>query len=306
MMTRIERSELSVPGSNAEMIAKALRSGADVVMIDLEDSVPPERKREARRNVIDALREGDWGEKPPAYRVNAVETEFFYRDLVEVVEAAGDRLALIVVPKVDGPGDLAAADALLGSIERALGLEVGGIHLEAQIESARGLVEVERTAGASGRLESLIFGPGDYAASLHMPAEAIGVREAWDEWYEGDRFHYPLSRLLVAARAAGKRAIDGPNANFRDLEAFRASCVRARALGYDGKWCIHPAQIPIANEVFAPTEEEVARARAIVTAYDEATARGQGAISLENTMVDMASIRMAERTLEMARRAGRG
>lgn len=304
-MDRVERSELSVPGNRPDMIGKALASEADVVMIDLEDSVPPDGKAAARANVIAALREGEWGEKPPAYRVNAVDTPYFYRDLIEVVEGAGDQVRLIVIPKVDRPEDLAGVDVLLGSVERAVGLPVGGIGVEVQIESASGLLQVEGIAAGSGRVESLIFGPGDYAASMRMPGEAIGVRGEWDARYGGDRFHYPLARLLVAARAHGRRAIDGPNAAFRDLAAFRASCLAARSLGYDGKWCIHPAQVPVANEVFAPTDEEVTRAREIVQAYQEAMAREVGAISVGNTMVDMASIRMAERTLDRARRTGR-
>lgn len=300
---RIARSELSVPASSWKMIGKAVASEADVVLIDLEDSVPPDLKAESRGNVVRAIRELDWGEKLPAYRVNGLDTPFFYRDVIEVVEEVGDSLGMIIVPKVGKPEDLYVVDTLLTQVEAHVGARPGAIKLEAQIESAQGLANVERIAGATGRLEALNFGPGDYAASVRMPVESIGSMDWWDEQYPGHRFHYPMSRIVVAARSAGLRGIDGPLANFRDLEAFRKACVLARGLGYDGKWCIHPSQISIANEVFSPTEEELTWARKVVDAYREATAAGRGAVSIDNKMIDMASIRMAETAIRMAEHA---
>jgi citrate lyase subunit beta/citryl-CoA lyase len=294
------RSELSVPAVDLRKIEKALASPADVVFIDLEDSVAPSEKEVARRNVITALQELDWGAKPPAFRVNGLDSSFFYRDVIDVVEKAGDRLALIVVPKVARSEDLYVADALLRGIELRMGFEPGKIALEGQIESALGLINVERIAQSSSRLLALDFGPGDFSASVHMPGENIGSLSVWDQAYPGHRFHYPMSRIVVAARAAALHAIDGPVADFRDLEAFRRSCFLARALGFEGKWCIHPAQISIANEVFSPAKEEVDRARRIVDAYGKAKAAGRGVVSLDGSMVDAATIRMAEATLDLA------
>jgi citrate lyase subunit beta/citryl-CoA lyase len=248
------------------------------------------------------VRELEWGHKPPAYRVNGLATPFFYRDVVDVVEAVGDALRLIVIPKVDRPENLIAVDTLLSGIERRQGFEVGAIKLAAQIESALGLVNVERIATATDRLHSLDFGPGDFAASLRMPLAAIGAADEWDARYPGHRFHYAMARIVVAARAAGVLAIDGPSANFKDLDAFRQSCLIARVLGYDGKWCIHPSQIPIANEAFTPTEAEISWARRVVDAYEQALAEGSGVITVDNTMVDAASVKMASALLEVARR----
>ena len=304
MTVRLERSELAVPASSWRMIEKAVSSMADVVFLDLEDAVAPEAKVASRTNVVRALRELDWGKKPPAYRVNGLDTPLFYRDVIEVVETAGDRLAIIVIPKVGRPEDLVTVDTLLSQIELAMGFELGKIGLEAQIESAGGLIEVERIARASNRLDSLIFGPGDYAASVHMPMRTIGSMDRWDEQYPGHRMHYAMARIVVAARAAGIRAIDGPLADFRDKEAFDRACAVARGLGFDGKWCIHPDQVPIANEVFSPTVEELEWARRVVEAYRQATPAGTGVVSVDQVMVDAASIKLAETTVELARLAG--
>ncbi len=298
------RSELSAPASSWRKIERAIASPADVALLDLEDSVAPSEKEASRRNVINAVRELDWGTKPPAYRVNGLDTEFFYLDLIEVVEAAGDRLSLIVVPKVNRPEDVVVVDTLLYQIELRMGFEPNKIGLEAQIETAAGLVNVERIAGASPRLRALNFGPGDFAAGIHMPVTAIGTAGPWDELYPGHRFHYPMSRIAVAARATGVRAIDGPVADYRDPGAFRTSCLLARSLGYDGKWCIHPDQVPIANQVFSPSDEEIAGARRVVDTYQEALREGSGVVSMGGTMIDSASIRLAEVTLELARRIG--
>lgn len=304
MTVRLERSELAVPASSWRMIEKAVSSMADVVFLDLEDAVAPDAKVASRTNVVRALRELDWGKKPPAYRVNGLDTPLFYRDVIEVVESAGDRLAIIVIPKLGRPEDLVTVDTLLSQIELAKGFELGKIRLEAQIESAGGLIEVERIAEASNRLDSLIFGPGDYAASVHMPMRTIGSMDRWDEQYPGHRMHYAMARIVVAARAAGIRAIDGPLADFRDMEAYDRACVVARGLGFDGKWCIHPDQVPIANEVFSPTVEELEWAKRVAEAYRQATAAGTGVVSVDQVMVDAASIKLAETTLELARLAG--
>jgi len=302
-MVRLQRSVLSVPASTWHMIEKAVGSPADVVLLDLEDSVAPAAKAAARGAVICALREFDWGEKLPACRVNALDTPFFYHDVIEVVEAVGDVLSLLVVPKVHRPEDLYVVDTLLSQIESSAGLEPGGVKVEAQIESAAGLVNVDRIATASDRLEALIFGPGDFSASIRMPVASIGTEDWWDEQYSGHRLHYAMSRVLVAARAVGIRAIDGPVANFRDLDALRRGCITARGLGFDGKWCIHPTQLPIVNDLFSPTQEEVAWAQTVVDAYQDALSDGKGAASVGNTMVDAASIKMAQTTLTLAEQA---
>ncbi len=301
---RVERSALAVPASSWRMIEKALASEADVAFLDLEDAVAPSEKAGARTNVVRALRELDWRDKPRAYRVNGLDTPFCYRDLIDVVEQAGDRLDLVIVPKVQRAEDVHVVATLLHQLELGLGSE-HRIGLEIQIESARGLVDCERIAAASPRIEALIFGPGDYAASVGMPVASIGVPDDWDQAYGSHRWHHAMSRILVAARAAGVRAIDGPYADFRDTAGFRRSCRTARALGYDGKWCIHPSQLPIANEVFAPADREIAAARAVVEAYEAATRVGRGAIAVGGMMVDGASVRMARQTLSAARTAGK-
>ena len=302
---RVERSALSVPASNRRMMEKAAVSAADVVFLDLEDSVAPDQKVASRANVVWALRELDWGDRAVGYRVNGLDTPLFYRDLVDVAEPVADRLDMVIVPKVRRGGDVSTVDTLLGQLELATGIQPGRIRLQVIVETAAGLVEVEGIAGTTSRLEALIFGPGDFSASVGMPGSNIGVTGEWDRLYPGHRFHYPMSRIAVAARAFDLLPIDGPVADFRDLEAFRQSCLIARSLGYQGKWCIHPAQVPIANEVFTPSEDEVRRAQALVDQYEEATRAGTGAIALDGTMIDVASIKMAQATLELARRASR-
>ena len=275
------------------MAGKALASAADAVFLDLEDAVAPDEKAGARGKIVRALRELDWRDRPTLYRANALDTPFFYRDVIEVVEEAGDRLDSILIPKVQRPEDLHVAATLLYEIELSVGLEK--IKLEAQIESAAGLANIDAISRATDRLEALHFGPGDFAASLRMPHRSIGVMDEWDEAYPGHRFHYAMQRIVVAARAAGLRPVDGPLADYRDEEALRKSCLLARSLGFDGKWCIHPAQISVVNEVFSPTEEEIEWAKKVVRAYEEA---GSGAISVDGQMIDEASIKMARTTLE--------
>ena len=301
---RTPRSVLAVPASNLGMAEKAIASDADAVFLDLEDAVAPGEKAEARGKIVHALKELDWGNRPTLYRANALDTPYFYRDVIEVAEEAGERLDRILIPKVERPEDLHFVATLLYQLELAVSLEPGKIKIEAQIESAGGLVNVDGIATSTDRLEALHFGPGDYAANMRMPQRSIGTMDEWDEVYPGHRFHYAMHRILVAARAAGLRAVDGPVADYRDEEGLRESCLLARSLGFDGKWCIHPAQIPVVNEVFSPTEKEVEWAKKVVAAYEEANAAGRGAVSVDGQMVDAASIKMARTTLDQASETG--
>jgi citrate lyase beta subunit len=287
------------------MAGTALASAADAVFLDLEDAVAPDEKADAREKVVQALTELDWRNRPTLYRVNALDTPYFYRDLIEVVEGAGDSLDSILIPKAQRPEDLHVGATLLSQLELATGLEPGKIKLEAQVESAEGLANIDGIASATERLEALHFGPGDFAASLRMPQTSIGTMDEWDEAYPGHRFHYAMHRIVVAARAAGLRAIDGPLADYRDEEGLRKSCLLARSLGFDGKWCIHPAQIEVVNEVFSPTGEEIEWAEKVVAAYEGASAAGTGAISVGGQMVDAASIKLARNTLDLARASGK-
>ena len=282
------------------MVQKALASSADGVFLDLEDAVAPDDKASARTDVVRALKDLDWRGRPKLYRANALDTPYFYRDLIEVVEEAGASLEALMVPKVTSSEDLHVAATLLTQLELATGLELGRIKLEAQIECAAGLTNVDAIARATNRLKVLHFGPGDFAASLRMPQTSIGVMDEWDEAYPGHRFHYAMQRIVVAARAAGVRAMDGPVADYRDEEGLRGSCLVGRSLGFDGKWSIHPAQIRVVNEVFSPTETEVEWAEKVVAAYEEANAAGSGSVSVQGQMVDAASIRMARNTLDLA------
>jgi citrate lyase subunit beta/citryl-CoA lyase len=282
------------------MAEKALASDADAVFLDLEDAVAPDNKADAREDVVHALKELDWRDRPRLYRANALDTPYFYRDLIQVVEDAGNALDAVMVPKVNRPEDLHAVSILLSQLELAMDLEWGKIKLEAQIESAEGLTNADAIARATSRLEALHFGPGDFAASLRMPQISIGVMDEWDEAYPGHRFHYAMQGIVVAARAAGLRVLDGPVADYSDEEGLRRSCLIARSLGFDGKWCIHPAQIAVVNEVFSPTDREVEWAEKIVAAYEEANAAGSGSVSVDGQMVDAASIKMARNTLDVA------
>ena len=282
------------------MVEKALASDADGVFLDLEDAVAPDDKAGARGDVVHALQELDWRDRPKLFRANALDTPYFYRDLIEVVEAAGDFLDAVMIPKVNRPEDLHAVSVLLTQLEMATDLEVGKIALQAQIESAEGLTNAEAIASATDRLEALHFGPGDFAATVRMPLTSIGVMDEWDEAYPGHRFHYAMQRIVVAARAAGVRVLDGPVADYGDEEGLRNSSLRARSLGFDGKWCIHPVQVTAVNEAFSPTDEEVEWAEKVVAAYEEANAACSGAVSVDGQMVDAASIRMARSTLDLA------
>jgi citrate lyase subunit beta/citryl-CoA lyase len=291
------RSLLAVPATRRKMAEKALTSAADAVFLDLEDAVAPDSKAAARGDVVSALKELEWQGRLRVYRANALDTPYFYRDLIGVVEQAGGALDAVIVPKVNRPEDLHVVSTLLSQLELAMDLEKGRITIEAQIESAEGLANVDSIARATGRLTALHFGPGDFAASVSMPQASIGVMDEWDEAYPGHRFHYAMQRIVVAARAAGVRALDGPVADYGDEEGLRRSCLIARSLGFDGKWCIHPAQIEIVNEIFSPTEREVKWAKQVVAAYKEANAASSGSVSVDGQMVDAASIKLARNTL---------
>jgi len=294
---KVARSLLALPATRRKMAEKALASAADAVFLDLEDAVAPDSKAAARGDVVSALKELDWQGRLKLYRANAMDTPYFYRDLIGVVEQAGGALDAVIVPKVNRPEDLHVVSTLLSQLELAMDLEKGRITIEAQIESAEGLANVDSIARATGRLTALHFGPGDFAASVSMPQTSIGVMDEWDEAYPGHRFHYAMQHIVVAARAAGLRVLDGPVADYGDEEGLRRSCLIARSLGFDGKWCIHPAQIAVVNEAFSPTDKEVDWAKKVVAAYDEANAEGSGSVSVEGQMVDAASIKLARNTL---------
>ncbi len=299
---RARRSCHVVPGSSARMLEKAAGLAADEMILDLEDSVAPGAKSElARDAVATALRAGM---RAPcvAVRVNAVDTPYCHRDLVSVVVGAGAAVDVVVLPKVDDPGQISFADHLLSALEQEVGLPRRSIGLEAQIETAAGLACVEAIASACPeRMEALVFGPGDMAASLGMPQTTIGGPAPG---YPGDVWHHVLGRILVAARANGLQAIDGPYAVLADPEGLAASAGRSRALGYDGKWSIHPDQVEILDGVFGVSEGELARARRILGAHAAASAGGAGAGELDGEMIDDATRRMAELLVERSRRTG--
>lgn len=298
---RPRRSCLSVPGSSDKMLGKAPTLPADEVFLDLEDSVAPSAKEGTRDTVIDALRSTDWGDKTVVVRINAIDTRWAYRDVVNIAEAAGEFLDCIMIPKVQAPDEVLFVDHLLRMIEESQEFE-HTIGIEAQIENGAGLTLIDDIAHASDRLETLILGPGDMAAALSMPSLTVG--EQVPE-YPGDHWHWVLMRILVAARTAGLQAIDGPYAKIKDLDGYRQVATNARILGYDGKWVLHPGQVDVANEVFAPSQPEFERAEDILEAYAKATDVDQaGAVMLGEEMIDEASRKMAEVTALRGRAAG--
>ena len=290
---RLMRSMLFVPASRPAMIAKAAASAADAVCLDLEDSVLPDEKVASRGNVVAALRELDFGTRVRMVRINSLDTEYADRDLMDVLESAADLVDVVMIPKVGSASDVAFVDNVLARIEDARGL-TPRIGIEAQIESAAGFLYVREIASASSRLEGLIFGPGDFAASMQMPATAIGELDAHDAAYPGHRYHAVMLTIVAAARANGLRCMDGPYAGYTDTAGLVRACQIAVALGFDGKQCIHPGQLATVNAAFSPSEEEVARASALVTAYESAIAEGRGAASYQGRMIDAASLRMAQ------------
>lgn len=299
---RPRRSTLAVPGSNARMIEKAAASAADAVFLDLEDAVAAGEKPRARELVADALREHDFGDRVLVVRVNACDTPWCHADLVRVVEAGGERLDCVMVPKVESARDLHFVHTLLDQVEMGTGRR-RPVGIEAQIESAAGVFNLREIALASSRLETLIFGPGDYSAAMGMPSLSLGAPLPG---YPGDHWHHVLSSIANAARAVGAQPIDGPYGQFRDLDGLRTMAHRARALGFDGKWAIHPTQIAAINEVFSPSEAEFARARDLLSAYEAALREGRGAATHNDEMIDEASFKMAERIVAQGRAAGLG
>jgi len=291
------RSTLFVPGSRPDMIAKAAASQADAVCLDLEDSVAPAEKPSSRAHVVRALRDLDFGIRLRMVRVNALDTPFAYRDIVDVVEGAAGRVDALMVPKVASARDVWFVDTLLAQIEAHLGLGAPiGVH--AQVESAAGYVNLAAIASAGPRLRSLIFGPGDFAASMHMPSTGIGEFDENDAFYPGHRFHAVMLAIVAAARANGLQCVDGPYGQYTDAAGFERSCRIARVMGFDGKQCIHPSQLAAANEVFSPSEQEVAHAMAVVQAVSDAAAAGKGAAVHDGKMIDAASLRMARTILD--------
>lgn len=298
---RSRRSCLAVPGSSPKMLAKAPSLPADMVFLDLEDSVAPLAKEEARGNVVDALKNNDWGEKTVVVRINSIDTRWAADDLKSVVEAAGARLDCVMIPKVQYDHEVFFVDHSLRMIETNASFEKR-IGIEAQIETAAGLENVRDIAHSSDRLETLVFGPADMSASLGLPAVTAGLSMPG---YPGDHWHWALETILVAARAAGLQAIDGPYLVIDDLDGFREMAVRARALGYDGKWALHPSQIEILNDVFTPTQDEYDKAEAILEAYERAADLDRrGAVMFGTEMIDEASRKMATQLVERGRAAG--
>ena len=291
---RLQRSELAVPGSSPNMFEKALKSKADFVFLDLEDAVAPDDKLMARKNVIDALVDLDWrgAGKTISVRINSIDTHYMYRDVVDIVEKAGERLDTILLPKAGTFSDIYMLSAMLNQIETAKGLK-NRIGLEVLIETTLGMANVIEIArfGRNERLEAMHFGVADYAASCRARTTVIG---GLNPNYPGDQWHADLSQMLVACRAFGLRAIDGPFGDFNDPESYKDAARRSAALGFEGKWAIHPSQIELANDVFTPPESEVSHAKQILIALEEAAKEGRGAAQLNGRMIDAASAKMAE------------
>ncbi|QKW34335.1 CoA ester lyase [Actinomadura sp. NAK00032] len=299
---RSRRTTLAVPGSNPRFIEKAQGLPADEIFLDLEDAVAPSAKQDARSTVVAALTGGDWSGKTRVVRVNDLDTPWAYRDVIEVVEGAGAHLDAIMLPKVSDATHVQWLDRLLTQIERATGLPAGGIGIEAQIEDARGLTHIDAIAASSPRLETLVLGPGDLMASLNMKTLVVG--EQPPGYTEGDAYHHILMRILIAARAHDLQAIDGPYFNVRDVDAFTRVARRSAALGFDGKWVLHPSQIDAGNAVFSPAQDDYDHAELILDAYDHALGEGRGAARLGDEMIDEASRKMALVIAAKGRAAG--
>ena len=308
---RLHRSELAVPGSNPRMLEKAPGAGADLVFLDLEDAVAPDDKEQARKNVIEALNDLDWSQTAVSVRINGLDTHYCYRDIVEVVEQAGDKLDTILIPKVNTPADILFVSTLLEQIEMAKGYKPINIHI--LIETALGMANVEAIAQTCPeRLEAMVFGVADYAASTQARTTNMGGanpdyfmlthpdNEGARERHWGDQWHFAISRMVVACRAYGLRPIDGPFGDIGDPEGFKAVARSVAALGVEGKWAIHPSQVELANEVFTPPDSEVTRAHRILEAMSEAAQQGKGAVSLDGRLIDAASIRQAQVMVDKA------
>jgi citrate lyase subunit beta/citryl-CoA lyase len=297
------RSCLSVPASSEKMLGKAPGLPADMVFLDLEDAVAPLEKESARAKAVDAIKNQDWGEKVLCVRVNAWDTKWTYGDVIEVVGNAGERLEELMLPKVQEAAQVKALDLLLTQVEINAGLPIGHIGIEAQIETARGLINVEEICAASPRLETVILGPVDFSASMEMPSLAGGLQIPE---YPGDYFHYVFMKILMAGRANGLQVIDGPYVKVRDPEGFRDYCQRTEILGYDGKWALHPDQVTILNEVFSPSQAQFDKAWDVLDAYRVATTEGErkGAVMFGDEMIDEASRKVAVKLVAKGERAG--
>jgi malyl-CoA/(S)-citramalyl-CoA lyase len=310
---RLHRSELAVPGSSPSLFEKSAKSKADIVFLDLEDAVAPSDKEQARRNVIAALNDLEWGTKTMMVRINGLDTHYMYRDVVDVVEAC-PRLDMVLIPKVGVAADVYAIDMLVTQIETAK-KRSKRIGFEVLIETALGMANVEEIAKSSPRLESMSFGVADYAASTRARTTVIGGvnpdygvladkdAEGGRNYFWSDQWHAAQTRMLIACRAYGLRPIDGPFGDFSDRDGYLAAAKRAAVLGYEGKWAIHPSQIELANLVFTPSKAEVTKAQRILEAMDQAAKEGKGAVSLDGRLIDIASIRMAEALLNKANAA---
>ena len=309
---RLNRSELAVPGSQPQLFEKAAKSAADVIFLDLEDAVAPDDKVQARKNVIAALRDIDWGSKVMSVRINGLDTHYMYRDVVDVIEQGGERLDLIMIPKVGTAADVYATDMLVTQCEAAVARKKK-IGFEMIIETALGMQNVHEIAAASKRNESLHFGVADYAASTKARTTNIGGANpnyavltdkdaaGHRDVHWGDMWHYAVARMVVAARANGLRPIDGPFGDFSDPDGYKAGGNRAGVLGCEGKWAIHPSQVALANELFTPSDAEVKKAHRILEAMTQAQKEGKGAVSLDGRLIDLASIRQAEVLVEKAK-----
>ena len=298
---RARRCQLSVPGSSEKMMTKAAGLAVDHIFLDLEDAVAPSEKPSARGKIVEALNNLDFGNSVRCVRINDIETPWAYKDIIEVVTGAGENLDTIMIPKVKHAHEVKWVDILIHQIEQDIGLKQR-IGIELLIEEVEGIQNVDEIATATPRLEAMVFGMGDYSAS-----QGVDVKEAMssgDSVYPGDIWHYQRQRVVIACRAAGIDAVDGPFGNFRDPDSYEREATRAMVLGCVGKWAIHPAQVEIAQRVFSPTEEEVERARKIVQAYDAAVARGEGAAQVDDAMIDAASVRLVQNTLDKAKLYG--
>ena len=295
--SRLHRSELAVPGSSPKMYEKAITSNADVVFLDLEDAVSPQDKIPSRKNIIKAIKEMNWKEKSKtiSIRINSLDTHYMYRDVIEIVEEVGEKIDTILIPKAGSASDVYMVDCLLTQIEDNKKFK-NKIGIECLIETALGMSNIKEIAKSSERLEALHFGVADYAASLKARTVIIG---GLNPDYPGDQWHHGLSQLVMTCRAYGLRAIDGPFGDFNDKDAYIASAKRAAAIGFDGKWAIHPSQIDLANEVFSPPEKEVNKAIRILEELEKAANEGKGAAQLDGRMIDAASARMAENVVNI-------
>ncbi len=293
---RLRRSELSTPASNERMMEKAAASNADLVFLDLEDSVSPNEKVASRAKLIKALKTLDWGKKTRAIRINDLETEYAYQDIISVAEEAGEYIDIMIIPKIKSAKAVWWVDVLLSQIEKRL-KRTRRIGLEVLIEEVEAMLNVEEIARSSSRLEALIFGPGDYSASQGMDSHII---EGYLDTYPGDPWHYARNKIAIAARAAGIDAIDGAYPDFKNSDGYRRECVHSHVLGFVGKWAIHPTQIDIANQIFSPTQEEVDYARKLDATYTEALNNGLGAVAIDGKMIDAAIVRSVRNTIQKA------